>query len=132
MSLNRLLPVAALVVAVLASGAPGGAGTLESHIYTKNDTSVWVWVTAYTVFGPGVSKIQGAWCVGPKQYDQHGLRASIREVRFEITKNHACAHPVLLDKTEFGPPDSASSTVRTYTIREEGSHFVILGGRDRF
>lgn len=109
-----------------------GAGTLESHIYTKNETKVWVWVTAYTVYGPGVSKIQGAWCVGPDQNDHHGLHASIREVRFEITKNHACAHPVLLDKTEFGPTDQATSSTQQYIIREEGGRFVILGGRDRY
>lgn len=124
--------MAALVVALIASAVPATAGYTESHIYTKNETKVWVWVTAYTVYGPGVSKIQGAWCVGPDQYDQHGLHASIREVRFEITKNHACAHPVLLDKTEFGPTDQAASSTQRYTIREEGGRFVILGGRDRY
>lgn len=132
MSLKRIFAVAALIAGVIASGVPARAGYSESHIYTKNDTSVWVWVTAYTVYGPGVSKIQGAWCVGPGQFDRHGLHASIREVRFEVTKNHGCAHPVLLDKTEFGPSDAAASTTHQYTIREEGSRFIILGGRDRF
>jgi len=114
------------------SGVAARAGNLESHIWTRNETNVWVWVTAYTVFGPGISKIQGAWCVGPNQFDKHGVHATIREVRFEITKNNGCAHPVLLDRTEFGPPEGASSTTVTYTIRQEGSGFQILGGRSRY
>ncbi len=129
----RFLTAFLLLFALVAnSGRPAGAGTLESHIYTKNDTNVWVWVTAYQVYGPGVSKIMGAWCVGPQSFDHHGLHANIREVRFEITKNHGCAHPVLLDKTEFGPSDRATATSNTYTIRHEGSGFQILGGRDRY
>jgi hypothetical protein len=108
------------------------AGSLESHIWTENRTDVWVWVTAYNVFGPLVSEIKGAWCVGPHSFDKHGLHSAIREVRFEVTKNHGCAHPVLLDKTVFGPPSNVTISQHTYYVdNKPGGGYVINGAPER-
>jgi hypothetical protein len=107
------------------------AGSLESHIYTENRTDVWVWVTAYAVYGVMASKIEGAWCVGPRSFDRHGLHASIREVRFEVTKNHGCAHPVLHDERVFGPPSNVTSSTNTYYVDYQGGRYKILGAPSR-
>ena len=130
--LKRFL-TSAILLCVLVAAAFGNvsAGSLESHIYTDNRTDVWVWVTAYNVFGPLVSEIKGAWCVGPHSFDKHGLRSAIREVRFEVTKNHGCAHPVLMDKTVFGPASNVRISTATYILDHSGNGFVIHGAPER-
>ena len=130
--LKRIL-ISAVALCLLMVGAFGSvsAGSLESHIYTDNRTDVWVWVTAYNVFGPAVSKIEGAWCVAPHSFDKHGLHEAIREVRFEVTKNHRCGHPVLMDKTVFGPPSNVTISTATYILNRSGSGFVIDGAPTR-
>jgi hypothetical protein len=130
--LKRLFAASTLLLVLLVGSASGvSAGSLESHIWTENRTDVWVWVTAYNVFGPGVSKIEGAWCVGPHAFDKHGLHAAIREVRFEVT-HHGCSHPVLLDKTVFGPPSNVTKSQHTYYVdNKPGGGYVINGAPDR-
>lgn len=125
MRLKRLLAVTALLAGFIGSAMPAHAGSVESHIDTDNATKVWVWVTAYSLISGW--KIEGAWCVGPGQYDRHGLRAMILKVRFEVTKNHGCAHPVLLDESLQGPRKDLDESRSVYTIHEENSHFVISG-----
>ena len=130
--LKRVLTVPMLLLALLVSSfGHVSAGSLESHIYTDNRTDVWAWVTAYEVYGPMVSKIQGAWCVGPHSFDKHGLRASIREVRFEVTKNHACAHPVLHDETVFGPASNVTISTHTYYVDYKDGRYKINGAPNR-
>jgi len=75
-----------------------------SHVYTKNNTDKWVWVTAIesngnpTNIGPTRSNA-GAWCVGPNAYDKHGLRTVLVAYRAEIMSN-SCSHkPNLADKS---------------------------------
>jgi len=93
------LVTALLVAAGSASSAARADTPNESHVYFKNDTSAYVWVTAYDGNYRLATKPQlGAWCVGPHAYDQHGLHAEVGEVRAEVSAT-GCQHdPVLLNE----------------------------------
>jgi hypothetical protein len=65
----------------------------ESHVWTKNDSDTWVWITVYNPV-----KISGSWCVAPHTLDKHGLKTTLLKVRAEVTHS-GCRHPVILDKT---------------------------------
>jgi hypothetical protein len=109
--LKRVFTAPILLLGLLIGGlGNASAGSFDSHITTHNRTDVWAWVTAYVVYGPGISKIQGAWCVGPRSSDRHTVLGEIRELRFEVTKNSGCKHPVLHNEMVFGPGRTMAHT----------------------
>jgi len=93
------------------------AGYAESHIYTNNETQhVYVWVTARS--GKQGDHVVGAWCVNPKTFDKHGVKADVSIVEFAYMKSPGCAAPSWQSgqRYPFGNPRNYSDT-RTFTIR---------------
>ena len=131
--MKRIFGIIALVMLAAAfAGRPALAGR-EAHIYFRNNTDAWVWVTAYShgvyttypspmVFPGGPA---GAWCVGPHQYDQHGLRISIYEVRAEVSEKGCQRHPVLLNELRGFHMDKNTDIGRmTYYIHFQNGRYV--------
>jgi len=114
--MNRLRIVAAIAIVALAVslGFPGVARATDGHIYTRNNSYAYVWVTAYVWAPMGTTKIAGAWCVSPGKYDQHGLRdVKVMHVRFEVSRGGCQREPQLLNVTRDFP---VTGEVWTYVV----------------
>jgi hypothetical protein len=112
----RLRILAAIAIVALAAilGFSAPARATEGHIYTRNNSTAYVWVTAYVWAPMGTTKIAGAWCVSPGKYDQHGLRdVKVLHVRFELSKSGCQREPLLLNVTRSFP---VTGEVWTYVV----------------
>ena len=114
MSRLRIAVAMAIVLLAAALGFPGVARATEGHIYTRNHTSAYVWVTAYVWAPMGTTKIAGAWCVRPGEFDKHGLRdVKVLHVRFEISRGGCQREPQLLNVTRDFP---VTGEIWTYVV----------------
>jgi hypothetical protein len=114
--------LAALLLASIATAlAPLAASAAdESHVYVKNLTKAWVWITVYSrpyTGGGQYHGAEGAWCVPPGKYDQHGLKVRIHEVRAEISENPNCRVVIKDTGYEFG-----LRTVEEFTVEHSALH----------
>jgi hypothetical protein len=115
------------LVVVAAAAAPALARSpKESHVYFKNNTNSYVWVTAYDGnYSLGTKPQLGAWCVGPHKYDQHGLNAEVGEVRAEVSTAGCQRHPVLLNELRGFPFHTGyDSNTMTYYVHYTGGKYV--------
>jgi hypothetical protein len=96
--MKRSIVTLALLAMAFAVAAPAIAGG-ESYIRTHNETGKYVWITVYSKPMGLYSKQEGAWCVKPHSFDDHGLRVVIHKVRAELS-DVGCQHePRYLDTT---------------------------------
>ena len=125
--MTRLRTFAAIAIVALAMslGLSGVAKATEGHIYTRNRSNAYVWVTAYVWAPFGATKIAGAWCVRPGEYDQHGLRdVKVLHVRFELSHFGCQNEPLYLNVIRSFP---VSGEVWTYVVSgdDKASYKVI-------
>jgi hypothetical protein len=122
------------ILCILATPIVGVAEPIfESHVYFDNTSDASVWVTAYsqsecekTMSGrPSCNRggSEGAWCVAPGKYDQHGLRAHIYEVRAEVSQAGCQRHPVALNQLR-GFPYSYYKSTMTYYVHGKNGQYV--------
>ena len=110
----RMYAAIAIVALITTLGFPGVARATEGHIYTRNSSYAYVWVTAYVWAPMGTTRIAGAWCVSPGRYDQHGLSdVKVVHVRFEVSHGGCQREPQLLNVVRDFP---RTGEVWTYTV----------------
>ncbi len=109
--MRKLLLLA--LIAVFGLSTPALA--LADHIQVANNTpDAWVWVTVIN------GRNLGAWCVNPGKVEGRTYGGLVDKVRVEVTKNAACAHPVMLDRTL----NNYVGTGQPNQVRAVGAYFV--------